>query len=63
MTDTATPVLLSKSETARFLGVSRPTVDKAIRREQLATVTLGDAVYVPRAWLDRWLSSASARNT
>jgi excisionase family DNA binding protein len=47
---------LSLDEVAKALGVSRGSIYKAARNNELPTIKLGHRILVPKAALDRLLS-------
>lgn len=49
---------ISITEVAELLGVSRPTVYEAIRRNQLPAVRVGKRIVIPRARFMRWFEGS-----
>jgi excisionase family DNA binding protein len=50
-------VAFSKDEFARSIGVSRDSVDRAIRRGELKSVSFGRRVLIPKSELTRLLET------
>jgi excisionase family DNA binding protein len=47
----------SKQEVARRLGVSKDSVDRAIRRGEIKAIRFGRRVLIPKSSLDRLLEA------
>ena len=58
---TATPVLLTRREAARVLGVSLDTVGNLIRTGELRGVHIGKSVRVPQQELNALIERGQAR--
>lgn len=52
--------LISTSETARRLGVSRQTVYELLNRGELASLTVGRSRRIPEAEVDRYVAARMA---
>jgi excisionase family DNA binding protein len=52
------PETYSVVEAARRLGVSRPTLDRAIDRGEFYAIRVGHRRMIPRAYLDRLFENA-----
>ncbi|MFG6445305.1 helix-turn-helix domain-containing protein [Microbacterium sp. P07] len=55
------PHLLSQDEVAHRLGVSRTTLWRLIKADQLETVAIGSRTYVVRASIDDFIARNSSR--
>ena len=55
------PALLRITEAAEYLGISRTKCYELIQRGELKTLKIDTSVRVPRAELERWLSSELER--
>jgi excisionase family DNA binding protein len=60
MSGAASDMVMSLEEARRLLGVSAPTLRKAIRGGQVPAIRMGARVLIPRARFVAWLAGASA---
>jgi excisionase family DNA binding protein len=58
--DNEKKLALSKDEVAGCLGVSRDSVDRAIRRGEIRVIRFGRRILIPRGELERVLQTAPA---
>lgn len=61
MKDETKKIALSVSETARILGISRPTVYQLLRRSDFPAFRIGSRWLVSRSGLEAWVKAQSEK--
>lgn len=48
-------LLMSATEAAKILGVSKPIVYQLAKRQDFPSIKIGERVLIHRFWLDNWI--------